>query len=88
LQNFFSFPGLFTKYFFLLLFFQGIVLATASSGLTAQGLFWMLCIARGVTGVGVGGEYPCCSTATNESAEESGRSRGFWLVICGNFVIE
>ncbi|KAI8581687.1 hypothetical protein K450DRAFT_230727 [Umbelopsis ramanniana AG] len=66
----------------------GIVLATASSGLTPQGLFWMLCIARGVTGVGVGGEYPCCSTATNESAEESGRSRGFWLVICGNFIID
>ncbi|KAH8553179.1 major facilitator superfamily domain-containing protein, partial [Umbelopsis sp. PMI_123] len=64
----------------------GIVLATASSGLTPQGLFWMLCIARGVTGVGVGGEYPCCSTAASESAEESGRSRGFWLVICAFIV--
>ncbi|CAM0143251.1 hypothetical protein VKS41_008721 [Umbelopsis sp. WA50703] len=66
----------------------GIILATASSGLTPQGLFWMLCISRGISGVGIGGEYPCCSTAAGESAEESGRSRGFWLVICGNFIID
>ncbi|KAI7884928.1 putative metabolite transport protein [Lichtheimia hyalospora FSU 10163] len=66
----------------------GIVLATASSGVTPLGLFWMLIIARGITGVGVGGEYPCSSVNASEAAEESGRSRGFWLCISGCFIID
>ncbi|KAG0179328.1 hypothetical protein DFQ29_002242 [Apophysomyces sp. BC1021] len=66
----------------------GIVLATASSGGTPLGLFWMLIIARGLTGVGVGGEYPCSSVTAGEAAEESGRSRGFWLILSGNFIID
>lgn len=67
---------------------QGIVLATAAHGVTPLGLFWMLIIARGITGVGVGGEYPCSSVNASEAAEESGRSRGFWLCISGCFIIE
>ncbi|KAF7727649.1 hypothetical protein EC973_007307 [Apophysomyces ossiformis] len=66
----------------------GIILATASSGATPLGLFWMLIIARGLTGVGVGGEYPCSSVTAGEAAEESGRSRGLWLILSGNFVID
>ncbi|KAI8096149.1 major facilitator superfamily domain-containing protein [Halteromyces radiatus] len=66
----------------------GIILATASSGTTPTGLIWMLIIARGITGVGVGGEYPCSSVTAGEAAEESGRSRGFWLIVSGNFVID
>lgn len=64
------------------------MLATASSGLTPTGLIWMLVIARGITGVGVGGEYPCSSVTAGEAAEESGRSRGFWLILSGNFIID
>jgi MFS family permease len=66
----------------------GIILATASSGVTPTGLIWMLIIARGITGVGVGGEYPCSSVTAGEAAEESGRSRGFWLILSGNFIID
>lgn len=67
---------------------QGIILATASSGVTPNGLIWMLIVARGITGVGVGGEYPCSSVTAGEAAEESGRSRGLWLILSGNFIIE
>ncbi|CAO3597852.1 unnamed protein product [Absidia cylindrospora] len=66
----------------------GIILATASSGTTPNGLIWMLIIARGVTGFGCGAEYPCSSVTAGEAAEESGRSRGFWLIISGNFIID
>lgn len=42
-----------------------------------QGMFWMLTVARGTVGVGVGGEYPACSTSASESANEKfGRNRG------------
>ncbi|KAI9021720.1 MFS phospholipid transporter-like protein [Phycomyces nitens] len=66
----------------------GIILATASSGTTPLGLFWMLIISRGICGVGVGGEYPCSSISAGEAAEESGRSRGLWLILSGNFIID
>jgi MFS family permease len=48
----------------------------------------MLIISRGITGVGVGGEYPCSSVTAGEAAEESGRSRGLWLILSGNFIID
>ncbi|CAO0790245.1 unnamed protein product [Mucor circinelloides] len=66
----------------------GIILATAASGATPLNLIWMLIIARGLTGVGVGGEYPCSSVTAGEAAEESGRSRGKWLILSGNFIID
>lgn len=34
----------------------GIVLSTAANGTSATGMFWMLIIARGIAGVGAGGE--------------------------------
>lgn len=34
----------------------GIVLSAAASGTSPTGLFWMLIIARGIAGVGAGGE--------------------------------
>ncbi|KAJ4291687.1 hypothetical protein N0V90_009582 [Kalmusia sp. IMI 367209] len=36
----------------------GIALSTGASGTTPLGLFWMLVVARGIAGVGAGGEYP------------------------------
>ncbi|WVQ97051.1 hypothetical protein IAU59_004161 [Kwoniella sp. CBS 9459] len=55
----------------------GGILATASSGSTPAGLLWMLTVSRGMVGVGVGGEYPACSTSASESANEKfGRDRG------------
>jgi len=36
----------------------GIVLSTAANGTSHTGLMWMLVIARGIAGVGAGGEYP------------------------------
>lgn len=40
----------------------GIVLSAAASGTSPTGLFWMLIIARGIAGVGAGGECesPLC----------------------------
>ncbi|KAG2203105.1 hypothetical protein INT47_004912 [Mucor saturninus] len=66
----------------------GIILASAANGVSVNGLIWMLIIARGITGVGVGGEYPCSSVTAGEAAEESGRSRGLWLILSGNFIID
>ncbi|KAK7039237.1 hypothetical protein VNI00_010142 [Paramarasmius palmivorus] len=50
----------------------GIVLATAAHGTTPTGMLWMMVIARGVAGVGAGGEYtfvpltnPGTSSGTN-----------------------
>jgi MFS family permease len=40
----------------------GIVLSTAASGTSHKGLLWMLVIARGIAGVGAGGEYPVSGT--------------------------
>ena len=48
----------------------GGILATASSGNTTDGMFWMLRIARGVTGFGTGGEHPASSTSASEAANE------------------
>lgn len=35
----------------------GGILATASHGVTIEGMFWMMTIARGIVGFGTGGEY-------------------------------
>lgn len=36
----------------------GIALSAGASGTSPLGLFWMLIVARGIAGVGAGGEYP------------------------------
>jgi MFS family permease len=41
-----------------LLLLLGVILSTAASGASVQGMIWMLIIGRGVLGVGAGGEYP------------------------------
>ncbi|GAA5806386.1 major facilitator superfamily domain-containing protein [Helicostylum pulchrum] len=72
---------------FLVIF--GAALSAASSGVTPNGLLWMMVIARGVLGVGVGGEYPCSSVAAGESADEiDPKRRGGLFVLVTNFVID
>lgn len=48
----------------------GIVLATAAHGANGSltGFFWFFTVARGMTGIGLGGEYPSCSTSAAEAA--------------------
>ena len=48
----------------------GGILSAAASGYTTLGMFWMLTVARGITGFGVGGEYPASSTSASEAANE------------------
>lgn len=53
----------------------GIVLSAAASGTSPTGLFWMLIVARGVAGVGAGGEYPVSGAGAAEATDESHRYR-------------
>ncbi|CCH41984.1 putative metabolite transport protein [Wickerhamomyces ciferrii] len=54
----------------------GSIMATAANGVTHTGMFWMLVVSRGLIGVGVGGEYSACSSATSEAANETTKKRG------------
>ncbi|KAF8912764.1 major facilitator superfamily domain-containing protein [Gymnopilus junonius] len=68
----------------------GAILATAAHGAhgSAAGLFWFLTFARGLTGVGVGGEYPASSTSASESANEKMlKNRGPVFIMVTNFVL-
>ncbi|KAJ3868743.1 major facilitator superfamily domain-containing protein [Lentinula novae-zelandiae] len=66
----------------------GATLATAAHASTPAGLFWFLTVARGITGVGVGGEYPAGSTSASEAANErSPKNRGPIFVMVTNFVL-
>lgn len=63
-----------------LLLVLGIVLSTAASGTSQTGMFWMLIIARGIAGVGAGGEYPVSGAGTTEATDENAgmrKHRGF-----------
>ncbi|EPS95610.1 hypothetical protein FOMPIDRAFT_1019364 [Fomitopsis schrenkii] len=55
----------------------GAILCTAAHGAhgSPQGLFWFMTIARGVTGVGTGGEYPASSTSASEGANETSTAK-------------
>lgn len=46
----------------------GLVLSAAAHGTSVSGMFWMMTVARGITGFGTGGEYPASSTSASESA--------------------
>ncbi|OAA59445.1 Major facilitator superfamily transporter [Cordyceps fumosorosea ARSEF 2679] len=48
----------------------GGIMATASHGVTIDGMFWMLTISRGIVGFGAGGEYPAASASASEAANE------------------
>lgn len=68
----------------------GSALATASSPVSnPYGLLWMLTIARGITGVGVGGEYPASSASAQEAANEGTvtKRRGATFIMVTNFVL-
>lgn len=54
----------------------GSILAAASHGVTVNGLLWMLIVARGVIGLGVGAEYSACSTSSSEACNNSVKRRG------------
>lgn len=57
----------------------GIIIVTAAHGAheSLQGFFWCFTIGRGLTGIGVGGEYPSSSASAAEAANEKMlKSRG------------
>ncbi|KUJ14105.1 MFS general substrate transporter [Mollisia scopiformis] len=63
----------------------GGILATASNGYTIEGMFWMMTVARGIVGFGVGGEYPASSTSASEAANEhSLKNRGPIFILVTN----
>ncbi|EGV65017.1 MFS general substrate transporter [Yamadazyma tenuis ATCC 10573] len=62
----------------------GTCLCAASHGNSVNGLLWMLIISRGVTGFGIGAEYPSCSVSANEAANESVKKRGGIFVLVTN----
>jgi len=73
-----------------LLIVLGATLGTAAHGANGSplGLFWFLTVARGITGVGVGGEYPASSTSASEAAnEKSIKNRGPIFIMVTNFVL-
>jgi len=63
----------------------GGILATASSGYSVMGMFWMLTVARGIVGFGTGGEYPASSTSASEAANEHNlKQRGPIFILVTN----
>ncbi|ODQ79769.1 hypothetical protein BABINDRAFT_161469 [Babjeviella inositovora NRRL Y-12698] len=69
-----------------LLIIIGTVLCSGAHGAHGSelGLFWFLTVARGITGFGVGSEYPASSTAASESANETTERRGGVFVLVTN----
>lgn len=63
----------------------GTIMCAAAHGATVNGLLWMLIISRGVTGFGIGAEYPTSTLSANEAANESVKKRGFATVMVTNF---
>ncbi|CAL5867113.1 uncharacterized protein PFLUO_LOCUS1325 [Penicillium psychrofluorescens] len=65
----------------------GIALSAGASGLTDDGMFWMLIIARGIAGVGAGGEYPVAGAGAAEATDEAPgirKHRGFIFAMIGD----
>ncbi|KAI5474287.1 MFS transporter [Pseudohyphozyma bogoriensis] len=68
----------------------GIILVTAAHGANGSfhGFLWMFTVARGITGLGVGGEYPSSSTSAAEAANERMlKSRGPVFCMVTNFML-
>ncbi|KAJ6453466.1 MFS Git1p-related glycerophosphoinositol permease [Mycena vitilis] len=68
----------------------GIVLCTAAHGAhgSFHGFLWMFTIARGITGLGVGGEYPSSSTSAAEAANERMlKNRGPVFILVTNLIL-
>ncbi|KAJ4390185.1 hypothetical protein N0V93_007659 [Gnomoniopsis smithogilvyi] len=53
----------------------GIVLSAAANGKSTEGMLWMLIIARGIAGIGAGGEYPVSGAGAAEATDESDKYR-------------
>lgn len=53
----------------------GIVLSAAASGNSTEGMLWMLIIARGIAGIGAGGEYPVSGAGAAEATDENEKYR-------------
>ncbi|KAK8165346.1 metabolite transport protein [Phyllosticta citrichinensis] len=67
-----------------LLLVLGIALSAGASGHPDSRLFWMLIVARGIAGVGAGGEYPVSGAGATEASDEDGayrKHRGFMFAI-------
>ncbi|KAJ5912394.1 hypothetical protein N7504_001277 [Penicillium tannophilum] len=65
----------------------GIALSAGASGLNENGMFWMLIIARGIAGVGAGGEYPVAGAGAAEATDEAPgirKRRGFIFAMIGD----
>ncbi|KAK6457290.1 permease [Scheffersomyces xylosifermentans] len=62
----------------------GTIMCAAAHGVTVNGMFWMLIISRGVTGFGIGAEYPSSSVTASEAANESVKRRGGAFILCTN----
>ncbi|KAG7661112.1 GIT1 [[Candida] subhashii] len=62
----------------------GTIMCAASHGATINGMFWMLTIFRGVTGFGIGAEYPSSSVTASEAANESVKKRGGAFILATN----
>ncbi|GMM37458.1 Git1 protein [Saccharomycopsis crataegensis] len=67
-----------------LLLVIGTILCAASHGVTVEGMFWMLTVFRGMTGLGIGSEYSASTVSANEAANESVKRRGGVLVLVTN----
>ncbi|KZV93275.1 MFS Git1p-related glycerophosphoinositol permease [Exidia glandulosa HHB12029] len=68
----------------------GATIGTAAHGAhgSVQGLFWCMTFARGITGIGVGGEYPASSSSASEAANDKFMSRrGPIFIMVTNFVL-
>lgn len=63
----------------------GTCLAAASHGKSTEGLLWMLIVARGVTGYGIGAEYPSSSVSASEAANESVKKQKGTVIMVTNF---
>ncbi|KAJ6160312.1 hypothetical protein N7470_003708 [Penicillium chermesinum] len=65
----------------------GIALSAGASGVNEDGMFWMLIVARGIAGVGAGGEYPVAGAGAAEATDEvpgTRKRRGFIFAMIGD----
>ncbi|RLV90134.1 putative metabolite transport protein GIT1 [Spathaspora sp. JA1] len=62
----------------------GTIMCAASHGKTVNGMFWMLTVFRGVTGFGIGAEYPSSSVTASEAANQSVKRRGGAFILATN----
>ncbi|BGP42721.1 Plasma membrane permease, mediates uptake of glycerophosphoinositol and glycerophosphocholine [Rhodotorula kratochvilovae] len=68
----------------------GIIIVTAAHGAGGSftGFIWCFTVGRGLTGIGVGGEYPSGSTSAAEAANERmQKSRGPTFILVTNLVL-